>query len=78
MSTVLLGGLILSLSILLAVAGLIFAQYRIPWNSARERPGLHVLAVAVLAASLAFTLFTVITLDRPFGETYGSDLTRSS
>ncbi len=99
--TFLLGGLILSLALLLAVSGLVFAQHRIPLELRQshnvpisiiygaisvtfgviigfsaylvlnivgmESALLHVFVVGALTACLAFTMFTTITLDQPFG-----------
>ena len=56
MSTVLLGGLILSLAILLAVSGLIFAQHRIPLELRQS----HNVPISIIYGALYITFGVII------------------
>lgn len=56
MSTVLLGGLILSLAILLAVLGLIFAQHRIPLELRQS----HNVPISIIYGALSVTFAVII------------------
>ena len=56
MSTVLLGGLILSLAILLAVLGLIFAQHRIPLELRQS----HNVPISIIYGALSVTFGVII------------------
>ena len=56
MSTVLLGGLILSLAILLDLSGLIFAQYRIPLELRQS----HNVTISIVYGALYITFGVII------------------